>query len=164
MLTGRLVKTAPAGGDSADIDVTRADAGGSHVLSVDFNRHSGLLGTKRYFNLATYFWVQFSGIEDGPHETHSPVLVNMGDDSGYSYRLRRLAGDPFDTDTFTGGAGIGVWSGWRGGTGAPTQSDSVTWSLGAPGTKGGTVQVQLRDDSDLSILIDRTISLTMTIT
>lgn len=164
MLVAKLVKTAPDAGDDADISVTRSDGGGLHVLSIDFNHHSGLLGSKRYFNLASYFWVQFSGIEDGPHETHSPVLTNLGDDSGYSYRIMRISGDPYDSDTFTGFQGIGVWSGYRGGTASPTQSDSVQWNLSAPGSKGGVVRVQLRDDSDNSVIVDRTISLDMTIT
>jgi hypothetical protein len=166
MLVGRLVRQPVSAGDPGDIDVTRSDGGALHVLSVDFNKHStSLLGSPRiYFNLTTYFWVQFSGIEVGPNATHSPILTNLGDDSGYSYRLRRTSGDAFDSDTFTGGAAIGVWSAWRGGTTTPTQSDAVQWHLNAPGTRGGSVQVQLRDDSDSSIIIDRSISLSMTIT
>jgi len=158
---GLLEGVAEAGIDLSNTWVTDDD-GLRKWLTVDFNHHnSGVLGLPYvYLMITTYRYHEIDGLSNKV-EWH---FVDVPDLSDYRYRARLVSGDQ------KSGGGLvstpGTWSPWRGGPVVKTQKDSWYYLKGGAwgtGTLQGQFQIQIEEYATSGIVLDTTLTLTLTV-
>lgn len=154
-------------GDELDIELID-NSGNELWVYLDFNRNSTfVLGVPRiYMNVATYSIVGGS-FADNIKQRQAPVLIDLADEGGLRYRMRRLpASDELDNSTMMPtNTPVNVWSAWRGGITAPTQNDRNFYHFFAneTGTKTGRFEYELEQPDGTGTIIS-TLVITLRVT